>query len=399
MGHKSRNQSTPEGCCPHCKKQVEDTEKDSICCNGCEVWWHGSCGGIEVKDIPILSKYASVHWYCTKCEEKRLQGKSSNVWKALNQINHRQKKDNETRKQETQLIESMKKDLLTIKLKLDNPERTTSSYATVAKTEPPDRMVDPKEEVGNVNKQRSPRDPNKILIITCKQKFRDSIEIKRTFAKLFPLKKLIYAFTTARGNTHMEFLTVEEADNVLKSWNPEFFGGESIARKANDKTNEHSALIRGVPLELDNNEIEQHLDNNFPGVKARRFVKADKTALQTVKLSLPSKLLYDKATSDGIFLDALFYQPVEFVQQGIRIIRCYKCQKFGHMSSNCHSRESCKHCAEEHSVAKCTNKDKPAKCSNCKGNHEADDTNCPTYIKQIRTVHEARGIPIPVKNG
>ena len=191
---------------------------------------------------------------------------------------------------------------------------------------------------------------------------------------------------------------MEEADDVLKSWNPEFFGGVSVARKANDKTNEHNTLIR-VPLELDNNEIEQHLDNNFPGVKARRFVKADKTALQTVKLSFPSKLLYDKATSDNIFLDALFYQPVEFVQQGIRIIRCYKCQKFGHMSSNCHSRESCKHCAEKHSVAKWTNKDKPAKCSNCKGNHQADDTNCPTYIKQIRTVYEARGIPIPVKNG
>ena len=197
----------------------------------------------------------------------------------------------------------------------------------------------------------------------------------------------------------MEFLTVEEADNVLKSWNPDFFGRDSVARKANDKTNEHSALIGGVRLELDNKKIEQHLDNKFPGEKARRFVKADKAALQTVKLSFPTKLLYDKATSDCIFLDALFYQPVEFVQQSIRIIRCYKCQKFSHISSNYHSRESCKHCAEEHSVAKCTNKDKPAKCSNCKGNHEADDTNFLTYIKQIRTVHEARGIPIPVKNG
>ena len=44
----------------------------------------------------------------------------------------------------------MKKGLLTIKLKLDNPEQATS-YSTVAKTEPPDRKVDPKEEVGNVN--------------------------------------------------------------------------------------------------------------------------------------------------------------------------------------------------------------------------------------------------------
>ena len=69
---------------------------------------------------------------------------------------------------------------------------------------------------------------------------------------------------------------MEEADNVLKSWNPEFFGGDSVARKANDKTNELSALIRGVPIEIDNNEIQQHLDNNFPGVKAIRFVKATK---------------------------------------------------------------------------------------------------------------------------
>ena len=118
-----------------------------------------------------------------------------------------------------------------------------------------------------------------------------------------------------------------------------------------------------------------------------------------MKLRFPSKLVHDKATSDGIFLDALFHQSVEFVQQGIKIIRCYKCQKFDHVSSNCHSQESCNHCADGHSVAKCTNKDEPAKCNNCKGNHEADDANCPAYNKQIRTVHETRGTHIHVRNG
>ena len=137
----------------------------------------------------------------------------------------------------------MKKDLLTIKVKLNNPEQAIS-YATMAKTAPPaDRSVALKE-VHNVNKQRSPRDPNKILIITGKQKFRDSVEIKRTFAKLFPLKKLVYASTTARGNTLVEFLTVEEADIVfLKAWNPDFFVGDSVARKSNKKENELSALF------------------------------------------------------------------------------------------------------------------------------------------------------------
>ena len=59
--------------------------------------------------------HASVHWYCSKCEDKHLQGRSSNVWKSLNAINQQQKKT-EMRKMELQIMESMKKDLLTIKL-------------------------------------------------------------------------------------------------------------------------------------------------------------------------------------------------------------------------------------------------------------------------------------------
>ena len=66
---------------------------------------------------------------------------------------------------------------------LDNPGQATC-YATVAETAPPDRNVDPKEEIRKVNKQRSPRDPNKILIITGEQSFRDNVEVKRTFVKL-----------------------------------------------------------------------------------------------------------------------------------------------------------------------------------------------------------------------
>ena len=51
-----------------------------------------SCGGLDVKGPPILSKFASVHWYCSKCVDKHLQGRSSNVWKSLNAINQQQKK-------------------------------------------------------------------------------------------------------------------------------------------------------------------------------------------------------------------------------------------------------------------------------------------------------------------
>ena len=61
----------------------------------------------------------------------RLQGRSSNVWKSLNATNLQQKKETEFRNEkQIKNRETMKKDLLPIKLKLDNPAtRPIENYA------------------------------------------------------------------------------------------------------------------------------------------------------------------------------------------------------------------------------------------------------------------------------
>ena len=226
MGPKNRNQSVSDDCCPKCKSIVEETEKNSICCKGCESWWHGSCGGCDVKDLPILSKYAPVHWCCSKCEDKHLQGRSTKVWKPLNAINRQHKKETENRKTKIQSMESKKKDLLTIKLKLDNPTSTQplENYADKVKTNRNETQtkcttrstIKTKCTTRSTIKSgtRQNRDPHNILLIKTNQKFRDSLEIKKAFASIDPNKKLLYAFITARGSIHLEFTTPEEADCV-----------------------------------------------------------------------------------------------------------------------------------------------------------------------------------------
>ena len=82
----------------------------------------------------------------------------------------------------------------------------------------------------------------------------------------------------------------------------------------------------------------------------------------------------------------MYYQPVELIQQGIRIFRCYRCQTFGHVSSNCHSKVSCKHCSGEHSVDNCKG-NQPARCTSCSRSHETDSLDCPTYFKQVQNVY------------
>ena len=82
------------------------------------------------------------------------------------------------------------------------------------------------------------------------------------------------------------------------------------------------------------------------------------------------------------------------LRKGLQMNCNDRCQKFGHVSSNCHSKVSCKHCSGEHSIDNCSG-NQPARCTNCSGSHEADSLDCPTYIKQVQRVHEARGLQAP----
>lgn len=64
------------------------------------------------------------------------------------------------------------------------------------------------------------------------------------------------------------------------------------------------------------------------------------------------------------------------------IIQCYRCQAFGHTSSNCFKRPRCVKCAANHITAECTkDRDTPAKCCNCSGDHPANFSKCPSYLK------------------
>ena len=159
------------------------------------------------------------------------------------------------------------------------------------------------------------------------------------------------AFITARGNIHLEFLSSEEIDEVLNIWRPNIFGTKTTIRKAGGRSDRRSAAIEGVPTELEKKKkIRSELETALPGVKAKRFIKADGTVLQTVKLTFQCDTQFVKAIDERVFLECQYFQTTEFVQKGIRIIRCYNCQKFGHLSDFCHSKTTCKPCSEEYTM-------------------------------------------------
>lgn len=81
-----------------------------------------------------------------------------------------------------------------------------------------------------------------------------------------------------------------------------------------------------------------------------------------------------------ICLDYERYRVVEFVP----IVRCYKCQAYGHRSDNCENDLHCVKCADAHYFKDCKND--VIQCANCyfedasgKCDHRADSPDCPIF--------------------
>ena len=115
------------------------------------------------------------------------------------------------------------------------------------------------------NVEKTERDPETILIANPTKSFRDNMAIRKKFAKYFPLKRPVYAFNTARGTIHLQFMSPEEASEVLNKWNKKCFGEKTQIRKANQPERPlRAVLIRDVPTELSEQDIIDSIEETYP---------------------------------------------------------------------------------------------------------------------------------------
>ena len=61
-------------------------------------------------------------------------------------------------------------------------------------------------------------------------------------------------------------------------------------------------------------------------------------------------------------------------------VRCFKCQKYGHVSQNCRGTTKCPICGNNHTFEQCDNKQN-RKCCNCRLSHSAGYKGCEEFLK------------------
>ena len=207
----------------------------------------------------------------------------------------------------------------------------------------------------------------------------NSYMIRKAFYKDHKNTPMKAGIVTASGSIKLQFQDEETRDKVLQNWTKNSLGGNegavipSFGRKI--------GIIKEVDKDLDRECIIEEVTKAYPGTEIDIFMKNGKS-MGIIKLTFKDQDGYDAAKKNGVIIENGKYIVEEYISKP-KVIRCYRCQAYGHISRLCRSlKVRCGNCCEEGHESKDCEKDteqsKP-KCLHCKLNHRTGSNQCEYY--------------------
>ena len=149
--------------------------------------------------------------------------------------------------------------------------------------------------------------------------------------------------------------------------------------------------IKGVPIDITENEFKEFLDlNKHNYAKAERLKsKKDGRVLPIFQLEINDPDEAEALLSQNLMCNVtgIIYKVEDF-RQPVSVTQCFNCQSFGHSAKNCRSKQKCLICGESHSHHGCPNKEaRKLKCADCSGPLLASYKGFPEYKKQAFRQH------------
>ena len=81
-------------------------------------------------------------------------------------------------------------------------------------------------------------------------------------------------------------------------------------------------------------------------------------------------------------------------ERPITVIRCFHCQRLGHIAAQCHNQKVCEFCAHTHGDHDmCVS---GVKCANCGGSHPSSSKTCVEYIRRYEALTKQHSEPIHI---
>jgi hypothetical protein len=209
----------------------------------------------------------------------------------------------------------------------------------------------------------------------------------------------------------------EDSENIIKSVQRE--NGDIIASKPKLKnprivvynvspeiTNENIAkeiIIKNKKITSHfeanpDQDIDEHIVFKFEFKKRDNSGQVVTSGPKTVVLEISPEMRKLIINNMNLYIG---YQSCRYTEY-LQIIRCYKCNGFGHIAANCQAQDnSCGHCGNNHD-SKCCDKKSPKFCVNCdkynktgkgqkrlKTDHSVFDEKCESFVR-IKNIVNSR---------
>lgn len=136
-------------------------------------------------------------------------------------------------------------------------------------------------------------------------------------------------------------------------------------------------VITGIPIDMTTERIKK----NISGAEVKEVRRLQYVKDRERKDSLSVMIHFDEdKLPERVHLGYMSYMVRPYVPPPLR---CFKCQRFGHVAAVCRGKQRCARCGGEHDYGKCEQGVNP-KCCNCGGEHSAGYGGCQARQKVLK---------------
>jgi hypothetical protein len=281
-----------------------------------------------------------------------------------------------------------------------------TSYAQVARMEGPratqgvawnaPQKMHPKEEkriivkIPNKSEAQAIKDQSKEEIVARIQRVVGEKTANHTVLAVRQLRSgdLLVHMDSSAGKKELETRT---------GW-AESIAPSAVVRKRTWPVIVHGVRVRDHQLDVwgkHAKRIEKENTRQIPNLKIqgmRWLRRTNKGDFAPLIIEVDSAEQANRLINEGVVI-GFDLKSVERYDASCRITQCFKCQKYGHISTICANAEKCGHCGSDHTTEKCAGVS-PAtrkRCAACQsGEHTSWSAECPARVKETLRAKTAK---------
>ena len=367
--------------CNVCAAEVTDKQDSSgfgLHCNGCDAYFHNQCNEKPVSPqlyecLKNSPNYVRV--YCPGCiyilsdVSTTLKVIDNRTQEMSTKVKSIAKKADEKKSQK-----SLYSDKAAMKTKQNLPNQVINTLKALTKEKEAENLKEKQER-------------SRIVLRPSNNKLTNSQEIRKEFNKIFKGIIIRNCRTTAGGSILLELDDKLSAQTIDAKWSDTFFGG-NCGIKIAGQSNTCGIIKHVYDDDLSLDKIRDKIKEKYTDADCEFFTRTkgeEKVFTGIVKIDFKNRSVLENALKNRIIQINSQNYVLEEYQRKPQVIKCNKCQAFGHVHRLCRSpKPKCgKCCSNDHETKTCSITESNFKCAHCNENHLTGSKTCTVFKKKL----------------